>query len=78
MSSKLSQADRVLDYMLRHGGITRVDALMNLGIANLPAVIEIMRHRHGHNIITKEIAGRNRYGEPVTYARYILGEEDLE
>ena len=74
-----TQAQRVLDYIRDFGSITRVDAMSDLGIANLPAVIEILRHKHGHNIETLEIKAKNRYGQNITYAKYVLGtNENME
>ena len=37
-----TQCERVAYYMAHYGSITRADALMDLGIANLPAVIETL------------------------------------
>lgn len=70
MSKAPTQAQRVVHYMTHFGSITRVQALMDLGIANLPAVIDDLRHKHSMNIITEEVEGLNRFEEKVTYARY--------
>jgi hypothetical protein len=71
-----TQAERVIYYMVHFGSITRAEALMDLGIANLPAVIDDLRHKHGKNIITEEVDGLNRYEQKITYARYRLGESE--
>lgn len=71
-----TQAERVIEYMIRFGSITRADALMDLGIANLPAVIDDLRHKHGKNIITEEVKALNRYRQKITYARYYLEDTD--
>lgn len=76
MGRTYTQAHRVLDYINDFGSISRAEAMNDLGIANLPAVIEDLRHRHGYNIVTKEIKAKNRYGEPITYARYSFGKDD--
>ena len=65
-----TQVERVAYYMTKFGSITRAEALMDLGIANLPAVIEIMRHRYEMDIVTEEVKGLNRFEEKITYARY--------
>ena len=75
MSKKQTQVDRVLDYMTRYGSITRVEALVELRIANLPAVIDTLRHKKMVNIVTTEIKGINEYGS-YTYAKYTLGVVD--
>ncbi len=76
MSKVPTQAERVVNYMCRFGSITRADALMDLGIANLPAVIDDLRHKKGKNIITEEVEGLNRYEQKITYARYRFAEEE--
>ena len=71
---KNTQMTRVLQYMRENGSITRIEAMKYLGVANLPAVIEVLRNDMGYNIITYNIHGENRYGEKITYARYRLEE----
>lgn len=71
-----TQAERVASYMARFGSITRAEALMDLGVANLPAVIDDLRHKHGQNIITEEVEGLNRYEQKITYARYRFAESE--
>ena len=71
-----TQANRVVNYLVCFGSITRVQALMDLGIANLPAVIDDLRHKKGYNIITEEVKGLNRYEEKITYARYRFAESE--
>ena len=74
-----TQAQRVLDYIKDFGSITRAEAMSDLGIANLPAVVDILRHRQGHNIETLEIKAKNRYGQNITYAKYVFGtNENME
>ena len=77
MSNKVTtQAERVLNYIECFGSITRAEALMDIGVANLPAVIDDLRHKHGVNIITEEIKGKNRYGQSITYACYRFAESE--
>ena len=71
---KNTQMTRVLQYMRENGSITRIEAMQYLGVANLPAVIEVLRNDMGYNIITHKIPGANRYGEEITYACYCLEE----
>ena len=72
--AKNTQMTRVLQYMRENGSITRLEALKYLGVANLTAVIAVLRNDMGYNIITYNIHGENRYGEKITYARYRLEE----
>ena len=76
MSKAPKQWQRVVHYMCQFGSITRAEALMELGIANLPAVIDDLRHKKGKNIITEEVEGFNRFEEKVTYARYRFAESE--
>ena len=71
-----TQAQRVLNYIKDFGSITRVQAMADLGIANLPAVIDNLRHRYGHDIKTLEIESHNRYGQKITYAKYVFGKNE--
>ena len=76
MAKVPTQSQRVLNYIHDFGAITRAEAMSELGIANLPAVIDVLRHRHGHDIETLEIEARNRYGQKVTYAKYVFGDNE--
>ena len=76
MSRGPTQANRVVNYLTCFGSITRVQALLDLGIANLPAVIDDLRHKKGFNIITDEVEALNRYEEKITYARYRFAESE--
>lgn len=77
MSRKVpTQCERVLYYIAHFGSITRAEALMDLGIANLPAVIDDLRHKKGRNIITEEVEGLNRFEQKITYARYRFDESE--
>ena len=69
------QYDRVLRYMQTQGSITRAQAMNDIGVANLTAVIDYLRHRVGVPIKTNIVKGTNRYGEKITYAKYSIEEE---
>ena len=73
---KTTQAGRVLAYIEEFGSISRVEAMMDIGVANLTAVIDIIRNKLGKNIVTNRIKTKNRYGESVSYARYTIAEDD--
>lgn len=70
------QCDRVLRYMQTQGSITRAQAMADIGVANLPAVIDDLRHKVGVPIKTNIVKGTNRYGEKITYAKYSIEEEN--
>ena len=69
------QYDRVLRYMQTQGSITRAQAMNDIGVANLTAVIDYLRHRVGVPIKTNIVKCTNRYGEKTTYAKYSIEEE---
>ena len=71
-----TQAERVVNYIECFGSITRAEALMDLGIANLPAVIDDLRHKKGKNIITEERKSRNRFKQKITYACYRFADSE--
>lgn len=72
--AKNTQMTRVLQYMRENGSITRLEAMKYLSVANLTAVIAVLRNDMGYKIITYKISGENRYGEEITYASYCLEE----
>lgn len=69
-----TQAERVIRYIKDYGSITRADALMKIGVANLPAVIDVLRHEYGYNIVTHKVEKTGMYNTKVTYAKYTLEE----
>ena len=70
---KQSQCKRILDYMRRVGPITRADALISCGCANLTARISDLR-KDGHNIVTIRTQSINQFGDKITYGRFMLVE----
>ena len=70
----MRQQDRVLSYMQAYGSISSWEAFRDLGVTRLAAVIFKIK-RNGHAITTKTETAKNRYGEAVHFARYILGGE---
>ena len=69
----MKQTERVLTYMQKHGSITPLQALDDLGIMRLGARIWDLK-RDGHRISAELESGLNRHGEAVRYARYTLME----
>ena len=67
------QQERVLQYMNDFGSITSLDAFKDLGVTRLSAVIHTLRHKKGYTINAVMESCRNRYNEPVSYARYSMG-----
>lgn len=71
----MTQCERVLDHMRRFGGLTAWEAMRDYGIMRLGARVWDLKAR-GHDIRRTMESSKNRYGEPVSYARYFLEEND--
>lgn len=67
----MGQKDRVLHHLQEHGSISSLEAFTEYGITRLSARIWDLRH-DGHFIVSEVETVENRFGEPVTYARYRL------
>ena len=71
MAEKLSQCERILDYIAENGSITQIDALREFGCMRLASRISDLK-RQGIPIKRKMETAKNRYGESVSYARYSI------
>ena len=71
--ARITQKQRVLDYVKEFGSITRRDGFMDLGIVELPARICELEAM-GYRFDRKQETSKNRYGEDVYYTRYSLAE----
>lgn len=69
----MNRSERVLEYIQRFGSITSFEAFQDLGITRLSAAIFEVK-QNGYRITKKMETRKNRYGIPVTYARYSLGD----
>lgn len=67
---KIRLEDRVLQYLKENKSITSLEAIKEFGVTRLSAII--FNLRKNHNIITQYETSKNRYGDSVSYARYIL------
>lgn len=68
---KPSQNTRILEYMARHGSITQLEALNELGVARLASRICDLKMR-GYPIHSKMEKVTNRHGEICRIKRYRL------
>lgn len=69
----MKQTERILQYLKEHGTITPLDAMNDLGVMRLGARIFDLKAQ-GVKIHTERATGKNRYGEPTTFAQYRLEE----
>lgn len=75
--SKVTQAQRVLDYMDTFGSITQLEALKDLGVMRLASRISDLK-KQGHPILSETITVRNRFEEDCYIKRYSLrGEQNV-
>lgn len=73
---KIRLEDRVLQYLKENKSITSLEAIEEFGATRLSAIIFNLRKEH--NITTQYETSKNRYGDSVSYARYILEGEQNE
>jgi hypothetical protein len=67
----MTQKERILDYLREGRTLTRLNSWSELGIIEAPARISELR-AEGHEIHTKMVVVRNRYGEAVKVAHWYL------
>lgn len=67
---RITHYDRVLNHLKEHGSITSWEAIKEYGITRLSAVIFELRKEY--NIVSTFESSKNRYGDKISYAKYIL------
>lgn len=70
---KMTQADRIVDYINRFGSITPMQAFRDLGVTKLATRISEMR-QEGVRFDQEWQTSKNRFGEEVRYMRYWLAD----
>lgn len=70
---KMSQCERIVEYMQKYGSITQLDALREFGCMRLASRISDLK-RQGVAVKREMETSKNRYGEPISYARYSICE----
>lgn len=71
MAKKLNQKDRVLRHLETYGSIDPRQAYFDYSIMRLAAVIFNLKEE-GHDIKSELITSKNKFDEPVSYAKYTL------
>lgn len=66
-----TQIGIVRDKLTNGERITSMDAF-KLGITRLAAIIHVLRHNEGMDIITNKCHTVNRYGHTTNFAEYVL------
>lgn len=67
----MTQHERILDYMEKHGSITTIEAFFYLHITKLPTRVSEMI-RDGRKIEKENVHQKNQRGEWETFTRYRL------
>lgn len=67
-----SQCNKVLHFIETEGSITPLDALREFGCMRLASRVSDLK-RKGYPITREMETAKNRYGEPIRYARYRMG-----
>ena len=65
----MTQKERIRNYINDFGSITKIEAILDIGVMNLGARILEMK-KAGEKIDCEMVTGKNRYGQPMRYARY--------
>lgn len=68
---KLTQCQKIIDYMHRFGSISTFEAFNDLGVARLASRIHDLKCQ-GYNIASEIKTSKNRYGESVSFKVYKL------
>ena len=69
----MKQSERIMRHLQEYGSITQAEAMEEYGIYRLASRISDLR-KNGVSIRRTMEKGRNRYNEPIAYARYRLEE----
>lgn len=70
-TAKLTQCDRIIQYIEETGSITQMDALREFGCMRLASRMCDIK-KMGYAVEKRMEKAKNRYGEPVSYARYTI------
>lgn len=68
---KITQKQRILDYINEFGYITSWEAYQDLGVTQLGARIKELKEQ-GYKFSKKREYNKNRFGEPVHFDKYYL------
>jgi hypothetical protein len=71
LEKKITQCDKIIDYIKRYGSITSWQAYSDLGITQLGARIFQLKER-GYLFEKERISTENRMGEKTHYDKYRL------
>lgn len=67
----MTKTQAVLDWLKTHASISSMEAIQSFGATRLSVIIFNLR-KAGYDIETVMVDGRDRFGNPMRYARYYL------
>lgn len=67
-----TKIEKILLHLLDYGHITSWEAIKEYGVTRLSAVIWVLRHKRGLNIISERIEFTDRFGDKGYFVNYIL------
>lgn len=70
-ADNMTQCERVLRHLEDFGSITSAEAISEYGVYRLASRISDLK-KQGVPIEKEMVSGKNRYGEPTSYARYSI------
>lgn len=70
---KVTQKDRIINYIREFGSISSWEAYQELGITQLGARIDNLQ-KDGYTFVTEWEHKKNRYNEDVQFKRYYLAD----
>lgn len=68
---KITQCKRIVQYCKDFGSITTLQAFQDLGVTRLASRINDLKNQ-GYAIESEFVSGKNRYGEAVSYKKYMI------
>lgn len=76
MFKRKTKVERVFEHLLNYGSITQNEANKKYGASRLSAIIFDFKNKDGLNILSRWEKGKDRYGYPTRYVRYVLVEKE--
>jgi hypothetical protein len=73
--ARMTQKDRIMQYLADFKSITSYEAYEQLGITQLSARLKELHEQRGVNFKKERIYKLNRYGQKCRFDKYMLAEE---
>ena len=74
---KITQCERIIDYIDEFGCITQLEAIRDLRCFRLASRISDLK-KQGHNIVSEMVAVKNRWGEKTYVASYRFADDNVK